>query len=169
MTLDTVVVEIRTGKAVFLGLLSGFCAAWFLQSSVTLFLADGAERQPLILSLFVFCFTAAAAAHYLGVAVRKPVALRMDVHGISGYYAEPATWPEIMSIDAFKGTKGRKYLGFAFLNPDTIRKRQSALSKLLNWSKNPSYTYQIVVPEEILRDADVEGLAARARAFQRAA
>lgn len=168
MSLTPVIVELRTGKALFLGILASICTLVLAGFYIPLTVAEALDGQIVFFGGCVVLAVAAFAAYYLGLAIRKPVALRMDSHGISGFYAEPAVWPEIMEVAALDGHKGARYLCFAFLNPDTIRNRQSAWSKFSNWSRGPfGYRYQIVISQELLLDRDVESLAIIARAFQR--
>ena len=167
--MEPVIVQIRPGKALFLGVLSGFVGLMFFGLFMFLWIFGTTEQGMVFLGGLTGLAILGYAVHHLGIAIRKPVALRMDAHGISGYFAEPSVWPEIMEIETFSGSKGARYLGFAFLNPDIIRDRQSFARRLYNWSHRFTYNYQIVVPETLLRDADVDTLAAAARAFHRAA
>ena len=171
MTSQPVVAELRRGRALLLGTLSGISGLVLLGVFLLIAATGQMEGQELVLSLCLAASLLGISAHHIGLALRRPVALRIDASGISGYFAEPAVWPEIMEIDAWQGSKGRRYLGFAFLNPDIILGRQSAWRRFSNWSRNPGfgYRYQIVISEDLLQDYGVDALAAQARAFHRAA
>ncbi|MFC6636553.1 hypothetical protein [Sulfitobacter sediminilitoris] len=75
--------------------------------------------------LAVFLFFAWFAFTFLALARRRPVALRMDEKGISGYYVDPATWDEIKDVRAFIAGKGHRFLGFELKDPATFRDRQT--------------------------------------------
>ena len=168
MTPKTIIVHMRTGKAMLIGCMAAFCTLVLLGFGILIAASGKMEGQTVFLGSCVLLALGGSAAYYIGLAIRKPVALRMDAIGISGYFAEPAVWPEIMEIATFEGSKGARYLGFAFLNAETIRNRQSAWSKFNNWARNPfGYRYQIVISQELLLDRDVETLAMLARTFQR--
>ncbi len=171
MSIEPVVVELRTGKAMFLGILASFCGTVLLLLGLFGAASGELDGDGIFLGRLVVLMTLSFAAFYLGLAIRKPVALRMDAHGISGYFAESSIWPEIMTIESWESAKGRRYLGFAFLNPDTIHSRQSRWRRFCNWSRNRDFgdRFQIVIPEALLMDGGVEYLAAQARAFHRAA
>ena len=177
MTPETVIVQLRTGKAFTFGSMTVFCILTLLGFGILVAAAGRLDGQTIFIGGSILLLLAICAAYYFGLAIRKPVALRMDANGISGYYAEPAVWSEIMEIATFETSKGARYLGFAFLNPETIRNRQSAWRKFSNWARNPfqnksrnaHYHYQIVISQELLLERDVESLATIARAFHRAA
>ena len=171
MNLQPVIVELRTGNAKFLGILAGSCGTVLLVVGLFWAASGALAGDGVFLGGLVVIVILSFAAFYLGLAIRKPVALRMDAHGISGYFAEPSVWPEIMTIESWESAKGRRYLGFAFLNPDIIHSRQSRWRRFCNWSRNPNFgdRFQIVIPEALLMDGGVEHLAAQARAFHRMA
>lgn len=112
---------------------------------------------------------AALTFYFVGVALRAPMALRMDQNGISGYYAEPAEWAEIKDIGVITGQKGHRFLGFALHDPIAFRDRQTAWRRLTSWSSGRSSGYHIVIPELILKDRSVDDLAAEANALRKAA
>ena len=112
---------------------------------------------------------AALAFYFAGVALRAPMALRMDQNGISGYYAEPAEWREIKDIGVITGQKGHRFLGFALHDPIAFRDRQTAWRRLTSWSNGRSTGHHIVIPELILKDRSVDDLAAEANALHKGA
>ena len=171
MTTKPVVVDLKTGRAMFFGVLSGFCAIVLGTSGILIAAAGEMEGPAAFWGGCLVLFFGGVATYNLGLAIQKPVALRLDAHGISGYFAAPSAWPEIMQIEAWTGSKGQRYLGFAFLNSDVITSRQSLWRRLGHWYHNPGfgYRYQIVIPEDMLRGGGVDYLAAQACAFQRAA
>ena len=85
--------------------------------------------------LAVFLFFAWFAFTFLALARRRPVALRMDEKGISGYYglvaadehvaAAVVAVDEIKDVRAFIAGKGHRFLGFELKDPATFRDRQT--------------------------------------------
>ena len=109
------------------------------------------------------------AAFFFGLAHRAPVALRMDAQGISGYYADAATWDEIKEIKVVTGHKRHKLLGFELHDPVAFRDRQTSWRRFQSWSTGRSGKVHLTVPELVLADADVEDLAQKAQQFHAAA
>ena len=167
--MDPILIPIRATHALILGILSGFCGLMLTGTVLTLGWIGARSGPGFLAGLCAGLGVLAYAVHSIGVSIRKPVALRMDAHGISGYYATPSRWIEIMQIETFSGRKGRRYLGFAFLNPDMVAARQSWFLRALTWADNPRGRYQIVIPEAVLTGTDVEQVAFHARALQSAA
>lgn len=110
--------------------------------------------------------------HFIGIAYRNPVALRMDAHGISGFYATPALWSEIKSIRH----ESRRYdhstlaaalsrnsidvqqLGFELNDPVGFRDRQTPWQRLSSWSNGRAVGLHIIIPEGVLKDTKVADL-----------
>ncbi|MEP5732136.1 MAG: hypothetical protein ABJL67_22505 [Sulfitobacter sp.] len=122
-----------------------------------------------VLALGISIVFGGSAAFFFGIAWRRPVALRLDRHGISGFYTPPATWDEITDIGIFKDTNHNRFLGFALRDPIGFRDRQTAWGRLKSHFSNRSFGYHIIVPDIILQDADVETIAEQAKAFHTAA
>lgn len=131
--------------------------------------------MPLAFGIFDWIIAAglAAAAFFLwfgffffALARRSPVALRMDETGISGYYAEPATWEEIKAVHAFKGQRGHDFLGFELHDPVGFRDRQSPWRRYLSWANGRAHNSHLTIPQMVLQDADVTKLAQTADALR---
>lgn len=115
--------------------------------------------------LAVFLFFAWFAFTFLALARSRPVALRMDEKGISGYYVDPATWDEIKDVRAFIAGKGHRFLGFELKDPATFRDRQTPWRRYRSWSLGRQNGVHQVVPEMVLAAVTVEELAKTARQF----
>ncbi len=117
------------------------------------------------------------ALHCFGLALRKPIALRMDAKGISGYYVTPATWDEIAEVGTFAQTsKGLRrpdvtvrFVGFKLHDPIGFRDRQTAWQRLKSWSTGRGIGFHLVVPDTALASDDLEAIAAQANALLAAA
>ena len=105
------------------------------------------------------------ALYFFGLAARNPVALRMDDHGISGFYTEPATWGDISSVAVVSDSRNSRYLGFVLADPEAFRARQGPWRRFKFWSSYKGAGAHILIPEMVLADADMEGLAATASGF----
>jgi hypothetical protein len=165
---EPVIVKINRRRAILLGALIlpialvGLIFLW-----LAIFIAES-FNWPAFLALLLTICCGAVSLFFFGIAYRMPVALRMDAQGISGFYADPATWQEISDSAAFSGNKGHLFLGFALHNPVGFRDRQTAWQRLKSWSSGRGYGYHIVVPEVILKDATVEDLATKAKVLHAA-
>lgn len=165
---EAVVTHVKPGKAALSGGLFGFCAAIMIFAA-TLPVWFGAPFHFLVLfGLGVGLIFAACAAYFIGIALKRPVALRMDANGISGFYADPATWDEISGVDVFEGHKSRLYLRFTLGDPGTSRPRQSQLRRLTAFNLGQRKRH-ILVPETVLAHGEVKALARQAKALHSAA
>ncbi len=156
-------VEIRPSSFFFLGgvfVVFTLCALSF--SGLTIW-ADkelGSAFWTAILCLMIF---GALAVWMLGIAIKRPVALRMDRHGISGFYADPATWDEIEKINVVADNKGNLCLGFALCDPVGFRDRQTPWRRFSYWSNNRGYGHHVMVPPVALSKGQAENLVTQAR------
>ncbi len=110
----------------------------------------------------------ATTLYFIGVALKSPTALRMDARGISGFYADPATWAEIAYIESFANNKGHMFLGFTLRDHIAFRDRQTPWRRRKSHAYGRSTGHHIIVPEALLLDASAEDLARSARAFHAA-
>lgn len=108
------------------------------------------------------------AVRLLGIAFSRPIALRMDQNGISGYYADPATWREIDQIDLVTDSKGNVSLGFALNDPVGFRDRQTPWRRFLYWSNGRSHGHHVVIPHLALKNGQAEQLVDHARRLKAA-
>lgn len=118
----------------------------------------------------------ACAVRLGGIAHQAPTALRMDRDGISGYYAEPATWDEIKDIgigtaqvNTPRANHSHRYLGFSLHDPIGFRDRQSAWRRLSSWISGRNSGYHIVIPETLITGTTIDRLLTQAKAFKDAA
>ena len=163
-----VIVQIKRGKSIMLGaLIVPIVLFGLLYFAIAVF-DDDISGWLAATSLFVTLFFAALAVYFIGIALRQPVALRLDENGISGFYVTPATWDEIASVGTFEDTNRYKFLGFALHDPIAFRDRQTPWGRLRSWSTGRGFGYHIVVQELILKEAKVADLAERAETFHAA-
>lgn len=106
---------------------------------------------------------------FLGVAIKRPVALRMDKNGISGFYADPATWDEIDQINVVRSHKGHLMLGFALTDPIGFRDKQTPWGRYRYWANGRSFGHQVILPHLTLKNGQAEQLVVAARALKAAA
>ena len=99
-----------------------------------------------------------ASAVYIGLSLAKPVALRMDADGISGWYTRPATWLEISHISVLDGAKGNKRLAFALHDPVAFRDRQTGWQRLTSAFHGKANRHHIVISQNLLQDVTADDL-----------
>ena len=100
----------------------------------------------------------------IGVGRKEPVALRIDQHGVSGFYVPTLNWTDILRIDR----SGKGELGIEFFDRAQVRQRQRDLMWRFNLSLPLGDGWHMVVPGSVL-DADLNEVVATAQAFQAAA
>ncbi|WP_299686109.1 hypothetical protein [uncultured Tateyamaria sp.] len=61
----------------------------------------------------------------LAMARGRPVALRIDRHGVSGYYVRTLNWTDILRFDRME--RGSGSLGIELFDRDEVRRRQRRL------------------------------------------
>lgn len=102
----------------------------------------------------------------LGLSWRAPVALRMDVHGISGFYTAPASWDEIAEVGVQAMPKGHTALGFRLVDPVGFRDRQTAWQRFIFWLNGASGGYHLSIASNFIKDTTPEALLAKAEALR---
>lgn len=100
------------------------------------------------------------------IARGRPVALRLDADGLSGYYVPTLNWTEVLRID--RAYPGRETLGIELFDRDAVRRRQRSPMMRFNLRLTLGGNWHLVVPGEVL-EADVDAVAATARVFHTAA
>lgn len=159
---EPVIIRINRAKAVLLASLLipiALLGAAFFIFAVTVV----ANFRGLTWAAFALAaISGAGAVFYFGLAARHPVALRMDVHGISGYYIAPVTWNEIAATGVFHDSKGNAFLGFALHDPIAFRERQTAWGRFKSWSMGRSAGFHLGVPAVVLKDANLTDLVQQA-------
>lgn len=162
---DPVIVHIRTRKSFWMGVLfSVFGLQWSLLFGAFMWLSSEISFG-LFLAFAPGPLSGLMGLWFLGIALKSPVALRMDAHGISGFYADPATWDEITTIGTFTDANRNRFVGFAVQDPIALRDRQTAWGRLKSHASGRHYGYHIAVPERLLKGSDVEALATQAKAL----
>ena len=102
----------------------------------------------------------------LGMARGRPVGLRVDAHGVSGYYVPTLDWTEIVRID--RTEPGSTMLGIELFDRIAVRARQRSVISRLNLSLPLSGNWHILVPGDVL-EADLDAVIATARTLHTAA
>lgn len=176
---EPVIVRINRRRSALIG--TG-CAALGVVSLgfMALCLAAGRPDGTLI-ALSLLCAGAFLwlGVHFIGIAWRNPVALRLDAKGISGYYTPPAEWSEIKTVrriiqtidhNSAQGILLRQrvevqQMGFEFHDPIAMRDRQTAWQRLASWSNGRANGVHVVVPEAVLKGVTVAELLPKAQAL----
>ena len=146
-------------NSIGLGLfLTGLCAVVYVYG----------EYFPLFFIIFVVIglLLVYFGALSIGMARARPVALRLDRHGVSGYYVPTLDWTDILRFDR-KEARSRS-LGIELFDRAEVRNRQNRLMWQFNLRLPLSGNWHIIVPGEVL-DADLGDIVATAQAFQAAA
>ncbi len=114
------------------------------------------------------------AIYLFGIAIFRPIALRVNQGGISAYYAPPMTWDDISDFDTFKDTidsgpfytmhVGIKVSRTTILFAGLSRRRYDKAIRATQRSG-----YHILIPQMILKDMGAASVVAAARRFQSAA
>ena len=157
-----VIVRVNAGKATFMGVLYGLMILLFGLPFMLMALVGAPFGSWMGMAVMIVAVFGLLATLNLGLALRKPVALRMDETGISGWYSAPATWAEIAQISVLDGSKGAKLLAFALHDPIAFRDRQSPWQRLTSAMNGRSNGHHIVISEMLLdgmRAADLLPLA----------
>lgn len=161
---EVVIVRMNRRRCVLLGIAHAVLALVFL-GLVALPLANGLFDGLVAAGLLTAGVFGWFALHFLALAARNPVALRLDDKGISGFYADPATWDDIKSVFAFEGSKRRRFLGVELLDPVAFRDRQTAFRRFLSSLHGATQGAHLVVPEQVLDGATADALAKTAAQF----
>ena len=163
-----VIVRIRRGKAALRGGIFGTISLAILAICLLLASVGTPDFWLVFTGLCIASVFAGFALFYLGIALRKPVALRMDAQGISGFYCDPATWDEIKDIGLVIGQKHHRFLGFTLRDPIGFRDRQSPWRRFSSWASGRTSGHHIIVPELLLHDTCVDDLVVKAHALHAA-
>jgi len=100
------------------------------------------------------------------IARGRPVALRLDADGLSGYYIPTLNWTEVLRVGPTGSGLGM--LGIELFDRDAVRRRQRSPMMRFNLRLNLGGNWHLVVPGDVL-DADLEEVTAIARQFHAAA
>jgi uncharacterized membrane protein YedE/YeeE len=124
---DVIRYGVRTIRLWVAGILSAVIALPFL--AVTIFrvpFAGGFDFADGIMLFGLVMFTGMA-VYGIGLAARQPVAMRLDRHGISGYFAHTLDWTDIRKV--YSGASGRDIL-LDLWDPGAFWSRQGIFSRL---------------------------------------
>lgn len=122
-----------------------------------------------------FCalFFGVSGIYLLGVAKFRPIALRMDQDGISGYYVPPLKWSEISEIDTYKeyvdgGPIYTKHVGIRASRTTALFQGLSrrAYDKAIRLENRTGF--HILIPQMILKDFDAGDVVFHAGLYQEA-
>lgn len=151
-----------------LGVLFGVCALFFTLVTVFALWHFRTLNTGLWLCLAGTVGFTVPTLYFIGVALKSPIALRMDARGISGFYADPTTWAEIARIESFANDKGHMFLGFTLHDHIAFRDRQTPWRRWKSHAYGRGTGHHIIVPEALLQDATAKDLAHSARALHAA-
>lgn len=159
-------VRIRRGKLLALGLGNAFfCIVLFEVGFLNASFSDGWSFMSKLCAGLILVLVPVA-VFLIGLAVRNPVALRMDRDGISGFFTAPARWSEIDRIDLRPGPKETMYLGFRLKDPISFRDRQTPMQRLISWMNGKTEGFHILISDSVLAQANMRDLLMQAWAFQ---
>jgi len=131
----------------------------------------GGEKASVVEQWLILIGSAAAflgGVYLLAIAIGRPVALRIDEQGLSGYYIPPVVWEDVARIGVWQQPSGEytlplTYVGIRMSNSGQLYRGQTpagreATNKALRRSK-----YHVLIPQIMLEmDADqVAGIANR--------
>ncbi|WP_415919645.1 hypothetical protein [Tateyamaria sp. SN6-1] len=102
----------------------------------------------------------------LGIARGRPVALRIDRHGMSGYYVPTLNWTDILRFG--RTAPGSQTLAIELFDRAEVRRRQTSLMWRFNLRLPLGGNWHIVVPGEVL-EHDLDRIVATAKRFHSAA
>lgn len=80
----------------------------------------------ILVGLVIFC---GMAVYSLGMAVHRPVGVRLDADGISGFFAPSLRWDEIARIEPYRVHRG-SCIGIVLHDPEGYRDTLSGWGKL---------------------------------------
>ena len=91
-----------------------------------------------LLAVATLVGSAVFAIYALGLAISKPVGLRIDPDGISGYFAPSLRWDEIERVEPFYVHKGSA-IGIMLKDPEAWRAKQTGWGRLRSALFHKSY------------------------------
>lgn len=100
------------------------------------------------LALYGLLMFSGLAVYALGIAWARPVGLRIDQHGLSGYYVASLTWDEIKSVEALGLYRGHG-IGLTLKDPQQFVARQSVWGRVRYALRRRPY--DIVIPIKHLK------------------
>ncbi|MEM6304739.1 MAG: hypothetical protein AAF744_08470 [Pseudomonadota bacterium] len=162
-----VILRLNRGRCIFIGCVHVTLAVILLLPTVSVLTAgifDGIVAFGLAAGLF---FLALGLSNF-ALAWRRPVALRLDAKGASGYYLDPVTWDEVVDVRAVR-LNGRDAFGFELRDPEKVLARQPLLARFRSRALCRSFGLHLAMPLVLLQSADITRLAAQAKAFLAAA
>ena len=152
-----------------MGGLLAFCALFCLAFAALIVWSGSEFGTAFWIFLGSLVFFGLPSFRFLGVAIKRPVAFRIDKNGISGYYADPATWREIADINVVTDGKGRASVGFALIDPVGFRDKQTPWRRFTYWSNGRGLGHHVIISHLLLGRGQAMKLADQARAFKAAA
>ena len=173
--LAPIIIKTNSKKAAWWG---GFCCLGFCGAIYWLFQilrGDFAiEGMVLLAAIFFAILFAGSAVNLIGIAVRRPTALRMDEVGISGYYVKPLEWSQIAEISIHKDypNNGFVYLlriGIKLADPDAFMKGQTLWQRLNMRHLARKSGFHITIRPILEQEVSFAGIVRQANILQAAA
>lgn len=110
------------------------------------------------------------ALYLFGMAIWRPVALRMDEHGLSGYYCPPVQWKNVREVAVY-----RQKSGGTFFTTTYIGIKLTHAGALYSHEKPRQYErgkrifrlsgYHVLVPQYMLKDFSAYRAVSQAQVF----
>ncbi|MEH6646622.1 hypothetical protein [Sulfitobacter sp.] len=109
--------------------------------------------------------------YLFGIAIRQPIALRMDEDGISGYYAPPLTWSQIADFGVYRDrSEGTfiptTYIGIRVARTGALYAAQTPRQRSTTASLFRKSDYHILIPQIMLKDFSAGRVVSAAKALQ---
>lgn len=104
----------------------------------------------------------------LGIAIARPIGLRLDPDGISGYFLVPMIWADVKAVSLYEQTRvlhhgdgdveiadqGYPYLALRLHDPQVWHSRASAVQRLFQRAQPRTRAWHVLMPLDDLRPAD---------------
>ncbi len=170
MSLAPVIVRTCRTRAVITGLIAtGVAATLLVRMVLGLTTGMGWILEPLGAAFLTGC-----AFYLFAIAMFRPIALRMDADGISGYYAPPLRWEDIDSFDVYTerhegGPFYTRHIGIKVARTTSLFNglTRQKYDRALHLYKRTGF--HILIPQMILKDLDANAVVYHAYMFQSAA
>jgi hypothetical protein len=153
-------------KALFFGVIALVFTAVLAAALVkALLLGDLSPLGTTVLLLLTASF-GPKAIEYMWIFTQDPVAVQIDVQGLSGYKFSVQPWQNIDTVTALRGRKRHRYLGITLKDPGAYRAGLSGIAWLRARYWHWRYGQDIVVEGFLLKTDEGERIAQAAADFR---
>ena len=161
-------IRVRSARFFVAGGILAFCAIFCLTFAAIILSVSSGFGTAFWTAFTGLAFFGLPGFFLLGIAIKQPIALRVDKNGISGYYADPATWHEIDEINAVTDSKGKTSVGFSLMDPVGFRDKQTPWRRFTYWSNGRGHGHHVIIPHLIFEPGQAEKLVHEARRLKSA-